>query len=365
MNELDEIREKIESIDKEMARLFEERFACSRKVAQYKSAHGIPVLDKDREKKLVERNLKYIGTDENAFYYEKFIQNVMDLSKEYQYRIMRGKRVAYSGIEGSFSYSAATKLFPGWEAVSHPSFESAYNSVENGECDAVVLPIENSYAGEVGQVTDLMYGGTLLMDGIYELPVTQCLLGVKGSSLETIKTVMSHPQALAQCEDFLKQHDIATIPDANTAVAAKKVSDGKDITLGAIAASENASLYGLEIIAEGINESESNVTRFAVLSKKYRASFKDDSGNSFVLMFTVKNNAGTLARAIAILGKYGYSMRVIRSRPDKNVNWQYFFYAEVEGHPDTEAGSKMLEELKEECELIKVLGTFKPGLRIV
>lgn len=361
MSEMDVYRVGIEKIDEQMAALFEQRMEFSKKVGTFKKERGLPILDKAREVKLLEKNAKYISNPDIADYYREFMQSVMDISKHYQYRLMEGMRVAYSGIEGSFAAISVSRIFPDAERVSYKSFESAYNAVEKGECDLAVLPIENSYAGEVGQVSDLMFKGNLYINGVYELGVSQCLLGVKGSSLETIKTVVSHPQALEQCGGYIHDHRLHTINADNTAVAAKQISEMKDVTVAAIGSRENAELYGLSVIDHDINGSSQNTTRFAVFS---RSRNEAKTNSTSILMFTVANGAGTLARAISVLGDYGYSMKVIRSRPLKEKNWTYYFYAEVEGKISTEKGAAMLNDLKRECDVLKVVGTYTPDAKI-
>ena len=273
------------------------------------------------------------------------------------------KRIAYSGIEGSFASIAAGKIDAGAERVAFGSFKEAYDAVVSGDCDIAVLPIENSYAGEVGQVTDLMYSGELVIDGIYELPVIHCLLGVEGSSEETVKKVISHPQALEQCRGYIEDHKYKSVVCENTAVAARQVSEKGDVKTAAIASIETASLYGLKVIRQAINESNANTTRFAVFKKK------DDKksfckGNHSILMFTTQDEAGALAKVLSILGVFGYNMKVIRSRPLKDVNWHYYFYTEIEGVFDCEDGQTALKALKRACDFYKVVGVFTPGLTI-
>ena len=277
-------------------------------------------------------------------------------------------KISYSGIEGSLAEMAVGGIFPDAEKVSCRTFREAYDSVEKALVDAAVLPIENSYAGEVGQVSDLMFSGPLEVIGVYELSISQCLLGVEGSSVESIKTVISHPQALEQCGEFIAHHGYETIPYENTARAAKEVSDRADISVGAIASSETAKLYGLQLIEHDINESSRNVTRFAVFTRRDSTNEAVEKAKqtpkNTILIFTIRDFAGALARAISIIGKHNYNMRVIRSRPVKEFNWQYYFYTEIEGVLDSEEGWRMLEQLKTACEKIKVIGTYKPDERI-
>ena len=231
----------------------------------------------------------------------------------------------------------------------------------NGECDAAVLPIENSYAGEVGQTIDLIFSGILYINGIYELEIHQNLLAVPGASIADIKKVTSHPQALSQCHDYIEMRGFDAEESTNTALAAKMVAEANDKSIGAIASVETAQIYGLNVLDANINTSGENTTRFAVLSK-VRAN--SPSLTSSVLMFTVKHEAGSLANAIGIIGKYGYNMTALRSRPMRKHSWQYYFYIEIDGSVGTENGAKMLEELGAMCDQLKVAGTFAPHTEI-
>ena len=277
-------------------------------------------------------------------------------------------KISYSGIEGSFAAMAVGGIFPEAEKISCRTFREAYDAVGNGLAEAAVLPIENSYAGEVGQVSDLMFSGSLQVIGVYELSISQCLLGIEGSAVESIKTVISHPQALEQCGEYITHHGFESIPYENTARAAKEVSDRKDVAVGAIASSETAKLYGLSILQYDINESSQNVTRFAVFTRRdssnEAAEKAKQTPKNTIMIFTIRDFAGALARAISIIGKHNYNMRVIRSRPVKEFNWQYYFYTEIEGVLDSEEGWRMLEQLKTACEKIKVIGTYTPDERI-
>ncbi len=364
MNEMDEARAQIEAIDKEMASLFEKRMQCSKAVSEYKKSHGLPVLDKNREKILLERNVGYLSNPEIEPYYREFFAGLLDVSKKYQHKLISGVRVAYSGIEGSFAAISCEKIIPDAHKISCKNFKEAYEMVERGDCELCVLPIENSYAGEVGQVTDLMLNGSLYINGVYELSVSQCLLGVKGSSLDTITTVVSHPQALEQCNEFIFEHHYNTVQSDNTARAAKEIADNGDIHVGAIASKETSELYGLTILDHDINKSDQNTTRFAVFSKSKNQMKVNSDFNAFILMFTVKNDAGSLAKAVSTIGAYGYNMRVIKSRPNKDKNWTYYFYTEIEGKINTDNGAEMLKALSVVCESVKVIGTYKPETRI-
>ena len=359
--ELDKAREEINEIDRAMAQLFERRIKAVDKVYEYKSKYGLPILDAERERAVIENNSQNIQDDTVKGYYIDFLKNVMSTCRDYQYLKQNGLKVAYCGVEGAFAYIASGRIFPQANLVSYGDFTSAYDSVVNGKSDVVVLPIENSYAGEVGQTVDLIFAGDLFINGIYELEIHQNLLGLPTATVDDIIKVTSHPQALSQCNDYIKERGFITEEASNTAQAAKAVAQGGNKTVGAIASVETAGLYGLKVLQANINKSGENTTRFAVLSKVKATALPF---SSTVLMFTVKHEAGSLANAIAIIGKYGYNMTALRSRPMRKHSWQYYFYVEIDGATNDENGAQMLTELNAVCDKLKVAGTFAPHKEI-
>lgn len=360
-NKLEEARNIINEVDAQMAGLFVKRMRAAELVFEHKKEYGLPILDQKREDEVIQRNAALISDDVLRSYYMDFLKQLMSVSRGYQYRMQNGLKAAYSGVEGAFAHIAAGRIFPESSRVSCRDFKAAYDAVVSGECDAAVLPIENSYAGEVGQTIDLIFSGTLFINGIYELEIHQNLLGLPGAAVEDIRKVTSHPQALSQCHDYIQRRGFDTEESSNTAVAAKLVAGMGDKSFGAIASAETAQLYGLKVLEANINKSGENTTRFAVLSKVRADS---PSFQNSVLMFTVRHEAGSLANAIGIIGKYGYNMTALRSRPLKKHSWQYYFYIEIDGTTDTEEGQRMLEELGRVCDRLKVAGTFAPHTEI-
>ena len=360
-DKLEEARKIINKVDSQMAELFVERMRAAETVFEYKKEFGLPILDPQREEAVIEKNSALIDDEAIKGYYIDFIKNVMSVSRAYQYRLQSGLKVAYSGVEGAFAHIAAGRIFPECNRVSYRDFKSAYDSVVNGEADIAVLPIENSYAGEVGQTIDLIFSGSLYINGIYELEIRQNLLGLQGASIGDIRTVTSHPQALSQCHDYIERHGLSAEEATNTALAATRIAESGDNSLGANASAETAELYGLQILDANINTSGENTTRFAVLSRA-RASSPSMTGT--VLMFSVKHEAGSLANALSIIARYGYNMTALRSRPMKKQSWQYYFYVEIDGVTDTADGEAMLTELRRECDHLKIAGTFAPHREI-
>ena len=362
MNNLEKARKEIGEIDKNIAILFERRMQEAKRVALYKKEHGLPVVDSAREESLIERNSTLI-TDENLRgYYVDFLKETMNLSKKYQHRILDGMRVAFSGVKGAFAEITAKKVFPDAITVPYDSFSAAYKAVEEGECDCAFLPIENSFEGDVARVLDLAFFGSLYINGVYESQIIQNLLCKKDVHFSEIKTVISHPQALGQCRDFISKHGLAKIECVNTAVAAKTVFESDDRTLAAIASEEAAALYNLKVVKSHINESSLNTTRFAVFSKNYKQPNSDD--NRFIMLFTVKNQAGSLGNAITVIGEHGFNLRALKSRPTKELVWDYYFYVEGEGNINSESGKKMLAELKKCCDNLRVAASFEKEVKV-
>ena len=357
MTDLEKARQKINEVDEKMRELFYERMKASKIVADYKKLHGMQVFDPEREAEVIARNTNAFCDEELKSYYVDFVTHNMEISKRYQHRLLEGMKVAFSGVEGAFANIAANKVFPDAEAVPYPDFKSAYNSVSDGECDCVILPIENSFNGDVGQVMDLAFFGPLYINGVYDISVIQNLLANKGASLEDIKEVISHPQALGQCNEFIKKHGFKTVEAVNTAVAAKEVAESGRLDIAAIGSEEAAEKFGLVKLESHINQSSNNTTRFAVFSRTAKAPSAAD--NHFILLFTVTNEAGSLGKAVSIIGENGFNLKALKSRPTKELIWNYYFFVEGEGNINSDEGKKMLCSLREKCSDLRIIGNFE------
>lgn len=362
MTELEKAREIINETDKEMVRLFERRMDAARMVAHYKKEHGMPVDDIPREQQIIKRNSAMIENEEYRSYYVNFLQSTIDISKNLQHRLLDGMRVAYSGVEGAFANIAAMRVFPDAKAIPCADFKSAYDAVVAGECDCALLPLENSHNGDVGQVMDLAFFGPLFVTGVYEIDVVQNLLAVPGTSISDIREVISHPQALGQCAAYIREHGWNAVEAVNTAVAAREVAQSGRHDIAAIGSAEAAEKFGLVKLEGHINESGTNTTRFAVFSRAQKAHNKKDQ--HFIMLFTVKNAAGSLGRAVSVIGEYGFNLRALKSRPTKELVWDYYFYAEGEGDIGGDNGRAMIQELKKCCSDVKVLGSFEKEMHV-
>ena len=353
MDKLIECRKKIDEIDKKMAELFQDRMKVVESVAQYKIDNHIEVLDGDREKEVVDKNLKYISDEKYIQIYKEYIINLMDISKAYQKVIINKDVIGYPGIIGAFSHIAANSLFPYHKMRAYTTFEDVVKAVIKGDVTFGVIPFENSYTGEVGEVSDLLKENEVFINRTFDLKIDQNLLGIKGSHIADIKGVYSHPQAISQSRLFLKGRGYDVIAYPNTAIAARYVSESNDKTKAAIASKETAKIYGLEILAENINTSDTNTTRFIVISKKY-----SEKGEYFQLLFTVKNRPGELADVINIIASHGFNMENLKSHAISNQPWSYYFHVEIKAELDSKESKDMIEDIRSHCEDMKILGGY-------
>lgn len=360
MDKLENARNEINRIDAEMQKLFLARMAAAGKIADYKKEHGLPVLDSAREEEVIRRNCEQPEVAALEPYYREFLKNTMAVSRAYQNERMRAMRVAYCGTEGAFAAQAAKKLFPDAGALAYPTFEAAYRAVEAGEADTAVLPLENSVAGEVGNVTDLIFSGNLYLNEVLDVPITHDLLALPGVELGEIRTVISHPQALSQCAEYLKKLGVETQAFSNTALAAEYVQKQNDRSLAALASAESATLFGLSVLEAAVNDRDDNTTRFGAFSRRKntpeRTGKREDE--NFLLVFTVRNESGSLAGALNIIGAHGFNLRSLRSRPMKGLRWNYYFTVEAEGNVNTAEGQEMLHELSAICAKLRLVGSY-------
>mgnify|MGYP002622176176 CR=1 FL=1 len=361
MGSIEEYRKEINEIDEKMAVLFERRMQVCRSIGEYKKENALPIRDVSREDNLTAMGLNMIKDPDIAPYYASFIKNNIDLSCRLQSRIINGMKVGYSGVPGAYAYIAAKRMFPGSELISLPNFENAYRSCEAGEIDCAVLPIENSYAGDVGTVMDLAFSGSLFVNRTASLNIEHSLLSLDGASLSGIRTVVSHPQAVSQCDEYIRSHGYEVREYSNTARAAEYVKEMGDPHIAAIASEETAGIFGLKILESHINTNRNNSTKFCVFSRS-RSMPSPSAPNDeyeFILVFTVPNEAGSLAMILDIIGAHGFNMRTLRSRPMKSLAWNYYFYIEAEGNINSENGQDMLREMSVLCDKLKLVGTYE------
>lgn len=360
MNELEASRREINAVDKQIASLFEERMRLVEKILAYKKEKGLPILDAEREKRVIESNAARVEDPLLREYFILFLQGMMGVSRAYQSRLLEGMKVSYCGVPGAFAQIAAAKLFPESGQMACADFERAYRACESGECDAALLPIENSSAGDVGSVMDLAFTGSLHINLMAEMDITQNLLVCSGTALKDIRKVLSHPQAFAQCAPYLREKGFEEQECASTADAARIVAESNDKGLAAVASLETARIYGLEVLERHINSSGANSTRFAVFSRAQGPMSPEPApGERFILVFTVRNEAGALAKILNIIGAHGFNMTNLHSRPLKGPKWNHYFFAELEGGAGSEEARDLMRQMETVCDRLKLVGTYQ------
>ena len=274
--------------------------------------------------------------------------------------------VAYQGLAGAFSEAAAVALFPDESLLARRTFAEVFAALETGEVDAAVVPVENTHAGSVADVYDLLRThrtAQVVAEAIVR--VRHCLLAIPGATLESIKVARSHPQALAQSEDFLRAKGIQPEVAFDTAGAAMEVALAKDPSLAAVASRRAAARYGLEVLAEGIETSADNFTRFFALGRSGDDAVTRRITPSLLagpaktsLVYTTKNVPGALNRSIQPFATAGLQLTKIESRPSRAAPWDYVFYLDFEGDPAVTPGREALALMRTCCEWIQVLGTY-------
>lgn len=306
---------------------------------------------------------------------ELFLQ-MMTLSRRYQYRLMqngqtaldfgfqkvkdiekKGVRVVYQGLEGAYSHAAVLRYFGEGADMFHVRrFEDAAKAVYEGDADYAVLPIENSSAGAVTDNYDLLLKYENYIVAEVFVPVCHCLLGTGDAELSDIRTVSAHPQALMQSAEYLNaRRDWKQVSVENNAVAAKRVKDENDRTQAAVASAEAAKIYGLKILAEGINSSQNNTTRFLILSRKpvYR-----EAANRVSICFELPHESGTLYNMLNHFAFSHLNMQMIESRPIPGRNWEYRFFVDIEGNLDDPDMINALRSVAGEANHMRILGNY-------
>nr|WP_297703293.1 prephenate dehydratase [uncultured Butyrivibrio sp.] len=371
-----ELRDEIDVVDRQIVELFEKRMDIASQVADYKIANGKKVFDKEREVLKINSVKELAHNDFNKIGVEELFSHLMSMSRKLQYQKLAqagasGKlpfiaidsidkeksRVCYQGAEGSYSEAATKKYFGEKVNAFHvDTFRDAMAVLEDGSADYCVLPIENSTAGIVSETYDLLTDYENYIIGEEIIPIRHCLMGVPGAGLSDIKTVYSHPQSLMQSAKFLSEHsDIRQISMKNNAFAAKKVAEDKDKTQAAIASALAAEIYGLEIIEEGINQAQSNSTRFIIVTNQ--KVFLKGAGKISICM-EIPHEAGSLYHMMSHFIYNNLNMTKIESRPIEDRNWEYRFFIDFEGNLSDSAVRNALRGLREEAKMLRILGSY-------
>jgi prephenate dehydratase len=264
-------------------------------------------------------------------------------------------RVAFQGERGAYSEAAALAYFGDIDPMACRTLAEVFDAVEGGQAERGLVPVENSQAGSINDTYDLLARRALHIVGEHNQRIEHCLLALPGETIESVRTVLSHPQALAQCEAFLVKHGWETVPTYDTAGSAKLVASDRRPGVAAIAGKHAAGLYGLVVLAEGIETSPVNYTRFLALAQT-PAPRSDRPKTSIV--FTTANVPGALYRALGAFANRGINLTKLESRPRRDRPWEYMFYVDFEIHHESPAGREALAELAGVTAFLRVLGSY-------
>ena len=374
--DLKDIRVEIDEIDRQMVELFCKRMELSVKVSQYKIENALPVLDAGREREKLAEVSRLAGED-MAGYVRTLYNTVFDMSRAEQEKYVHPtsptaekikkslentpkifptySRVACQGMEGAYSQIAAQKLF-GVPCINYyPDFEGVFKAVKNGECDYGVLPLENSTAGSVNLVYDLMMKYNFSIVRSTRLHIDHQLLAKEGTDLSEVKEVFSHPQAISQCAEFLRELSVKVTPCQNTAAAAKMVAESERGDVAALSSRSCASLYGLSVLCPSAQDKGNNHTRFICISKN-REIYPGADKTS--IMVVTPHRPGALFRVMSRFNALGINLVKLESRPIPDRDFEFMFYFDLETSVYSQEFLQLIAELDFMCEDFRYLGSY-------
>lgn len=377
--DLNELRNQIDGIDKELVRLFKERMEIAAEVGRYKQENGVPVFNRQREREIV-NNVTENVPEELQSYTKTLYQTLFELSRSYQKRIIYPKSdfskmiedatsgepmpmpqratVACQGVEGAYSQFACDKMFTYPSIMYFSGFEEVFRAVDSGLCRYGILPVENSTAGSVNKVYDLMNKYNFYITHSLKLFIGHTLLAPRGVKLEDVKEVFSHEQALNQCSEYLAKLGVKITVCENTAIAAKMVAQSGRTDCAAIGSKDCAELYGLSVLKSGIQNTDNNYTRFICISKNleiYAGAHKTS------IMMTLPHKPGALYNVISGFAALGLNMTKLESRPLPGTNFEFMFYFDIDSSVYSENLRVLLNELEHDAEQFSYLGSYTEG----
>jgi chorismate mutase/prephenate dehydratase len=366
--DLSTLRDRIDAVDRQIIALLAERLRIVEQVATAKLEAASPFRDRDREQRLLVRlrgHASEAGIDPHEV--ERLYRVVMDMSVAHQEATVRNRadtplRVSYQGVEGSYSHLTAQRRYGGRTGgallAGHDSFRAAADAVLHGAADLALLPIENTTAGSINETYDLLADGRLHITGEVVSAIEHCLLALPGVTLDELRIVISHPQALAQCHAFFAAHpQLAARPELDTAGSARRVAQAGDRTLGAIASAPAAKTYGLAILAQAIQTAAGNATRFVEIGLS-PAPVPEAARAKTSLLLALADRPGALGEILMRFAVNGLSLTKLESRPIPHAPFTYRFYADVLGHAATGAFQAALDEIRPLTTELHVLGTY-------
>ena len=374
--DIKDLRQEIDTIDNELVALFERRMRTASAIADYKRANGLPVSDKGRERAVINKVTSAVS-DEFSEYTRVLYQTIFDVSCSYQRSINSKKSdlvskiakvteetpkerpsratVACQGVEGAYSQHACDKIFTYPDIMYFSGFEDVFKAVDTGLCHYGILPVENSSAGSVNQVYDLMSKYNFYITHSTKLCIEHKLLANSGASISTIREIYSHEQALNQCSSFISSLGVKANICKNTAEAAKIVAESGRTDIAAIGSKDCAELYGLRVLSGNVQNTQNNYTRFICISKNpeiYPGAKKTS------LMLTVPHKPGSLYNIIARFAALGLNLTKLESRPISGSNFEFMFYFDIDASVYSHEFRELIAELENDCEAFTYLGSY-------
>lgn len=376
VQDLGRIREAIDAVDGQIVKLIEQRMDLALEVAKYKESTGKPIYDRERELQKLEKLGLMASTEFNAKSIQELFLQIMSVSRRYQYsvigdqdhvidgmfsaidslKVTQNTKVVYAGVPGAFAETAMVAYFGESIKGYHvKEFLDVAKHVSEGKASYGVLPIENSSAGFVNGIYDLLERFSLSIVGEQMIQINQCLLGIPGTDLSQIKVVYSHPQGFLQSKEYLEDKNWKQVSMANTAESAKKVCDEGDMTQAAIASERAAKIYGLSVLNPQLNVADNNTTRFVIVSNK-KEYVKD--ADKVSISFSLPHTCGTLYNILAHFIFNDINMTSIESVPLSGKQWEYCFFVDFEGNLGDSRVKNALKGIMAETEDFRILGCF-------
>lgn len=374
---LEELRVHIDEIDKQLVTLFEERMKISEAVGRFKLETGKTVFDKQRENEKLDAVEDLATTQLNKTGTRELFEHIMSVSRKLQYRLIAehdgslqkptftrmaeleydNARVVFQGVQGAYSQAALHEYFgANVQSSCVKTFRDAMEIIQAGEADYAILPIENSSAGAVTQVYDLLVEYKNYIIGEITIPIEHTLAAIPGATVAGITRVYSHPQALMQSLKYLESHrNMEQISVENTAVAAQKILEDQDESQAAICSAYAASLYGLEVLENQINHNDNNSTRFIVITNR---KIFVDGADKISICFEIPHESGSLYRLLSHIIYNDLNMTKIESRPVEGSTWEYRFFVDFTGDMESASVINALRGIREEAKNLRVLGNY-------
>lgn len=377
MKDIEECRAKIDGIDTKLVHLLTERMACSRAIAGFKKEDGRAVSDRRREREILAR-VSQMSTPEDVGYVQSVYETIFSVSRACQSRCLDGDAplrrkieearaktaptfplsavVACQGIEGANSQLAADQLFRNPSLMYFGRFEGVFSAVSSGLCRYGILPIENSTAGSVNEVYDLMRKNKFYIVRAVKYKVRHCLLAKPGARLDEISEICSHEQAFGQCGEWLAQHrNIRLTACENTAVAARRVAESTGHDMAALCSPECAELYGLSVLADNVMNSDDNYTRFICISRELEIYPGSDK---LSLMMSLPHRPGSLGEVISRFSALGLNLTKLESRPIAGRDFEFTFYFDVKADVCAPEVTALLCDFARELDGFVYLGSY-------